>query len=108
MPDKSYRDTLVEGLPSSIREGVQRRLAGEEGDPPKVRKFHLNRVRDESGVSGTGIVAVGVVLPSGRAIMEWVSKRTNAKSLGIYDDMDDLKEVHGHAGATEIVFDDEE
>jgi len=33
-----------------------------------------------------------------------VSKRTNANSLGIYDNMDDLKEVHGHAGATEGSF----
>lgn len=103
----SFRDKLLEELPPSLREGVQKRVAGEES-PPKIRKFHLNRVKDESGVSGTGIVAVGVVLPSGRGILEWVSKRTNAKSLGIYDDMDDLLEVHGHGGATEIVYDDEE
>jgi hypothetical protein len=103
---KSFRDKLVEELPPSLREGVQRRVAGDEA-PPKIRKFHLNRERDESGVSGTGIVAVGVVLPSGRAIIEWVSKRTKADSLGIYDDVEDVEMVHGHGGATKIVFDEE-
>lgn len=79
-----------------------------EKKPPKISKFYLNRVEDESGVSGTGIVAVGVKLPSGRCILEWVSKRTSANSLGIYDDMDDLKKVHGHDGKTEVVYYDGE
>src|SRR5882724_10963719 len=106
----SFRDFT---RPSTLAEEVERRyadatkLAGPK-KPPKLKTFHLNRIRDESGVSGTGVVAVGVVLPSNRCIIEWVSKRTNANSLGIYDNMDDLKEVHGHAGATEVVFDDEE
>ena len=103
---KSFRDAIMNDLPPALREGVQKRLAKDES-PPKIRKFHLNRKVDESGVSGTGIVAVGVVLPSGRAIMEWVSKRTKANSLGVYDNMEDLEEVHGHDGATEIVYDEE-
>jgi hypothetical protein len=104
--EDSFRDRLVNDLPPAFRAGVQQRLAGEE-KPPKIRKFHLNRQVDESGVSGTGIVAVGIVFPSGRAILEWVSKRTQADSLGIYDNMEDVEKVHGHAGATEIVFDEE-
>ena len=107
MAERSYRDALLEQLPPALREGVQERLASGEA-PPKIRKFHLKREVDESGVSGTGIVAVGVVLPSGRAILEWVSKKTSANSLGIYDDMEDLQEVHGHKGATKVVFDDGE
>lgn len=103
----SYRDKLVAGLPPTLRTAVERRIARDE-KAPKIRKFHLNRERDESGVSGTGIVAVGVVLPSGRAIIEWVSKRTKADSLGIYDDIEDVDKVHGHDGATKIVFDEEE
>jgi hypothetical protein len=106
MAHESFRDQLLSELPPALREGVQQRLASEE-KPPKIRKFHLLRERDESGVSGTGIVAVGVVLPSGRAIIEWVSKRTKADSLGIYDDMEDVEMVHGHAGATKIVYDEE-
>lgn len=103
----SYRDTLIADLPPAYRAGVERRIATSE-KPPKTRRFYLNRVKDESGVSGTGIVAVGVVLPSGRAVIEWVSKRTQADSLGIYADMEDLEKVHGHEGATKVVYEDEE
>lgn len=73
-------------------------------NPPKIRKFYLNREEDESGVSGTGIVAVGVELPSKRCVIEWISKRTDANSLGIYDNMEDLEKVHGHEGKTKVKF----
>lgn len=36
--------------------------------------FYLVRHQDVSGVSGTGIVAYGVVLPSGQAVMAWNSR----------------------------------
>jgi hypothetical protein len=102
----SFRDRLIGALPHALRAGVQQRVAG-EANPPKIRKFHLKRKVDESGVSGTGIVAVGVVLPSKRCVIEWTSKRTQANSLGIYDNMEDVEAVHGHEGATEIVYDEE-
>lgn len=79
-----------------------------EEQPPVLRRFYLSRERDESGVSGTGIVAVGVQYPSGRCVIEWVSKRTQANSLGVYDNMDDVEAVHGHEGATTIKFYEEE
>jgi hypothetical protein len=104
--DKSFRDTLVDQLPPALREGVQRRVATEE-KPPKIRKFHLNRVKDESGVSGTGIVAVGVVLPSGRAIMEWTSTRTGIPGFELHDTVENVEAIHGHAGATKLVYDEE-
>lgn len=110
---KSFRDGLIESLPPALRKGIKNRVAEAEGEvenastPPKIRKFHLKRNIDESGVSGTGVVAVGVILPSGRAIIEWVSKRTSANSLGIYDDIEDLEAVHGHQGATKVVFDED-
>jgi hypothetical protein len=71
---------------------------------PTVKTFYLHRLEDESGVSGTGIVAVGVEFPSGRCVMEWVSKKTDAHSLGIYDDMDELKKIHGHDGKTRVEY----
>lgn len=76
--------------------------------PPKIKKFHLRRDEDESGVSGTGIVAVGVILPSNRCIIEWCSKKTPANSLGIYDNMEDVRAVHSHDGKTKIITDSEE
>ena len=78
-----------------------------EKEPPKLKRFYLNRVEDESGVSGTGIVAVGVQFPSGRCIIEWVSKLTDANSLGIYDNLDDVEAVHGHSGKTQVQCYDE-
>ena len=101
--DRSYRNTLLENLPPEIRVGVRKRVAADE-KPPEIKCFYLNREVDESGVSGTGIVAVGVILPSGRALLEWISKRTKAKSLALYEDLDDLQSVHGHEGNTKVVW----
>lgn len=102
----SFRDTLIERLPPTLQEGVQRRL-GNSDSAPKLKCFHLKRDVDESGVSGTGVVAVGVVLPSGKCIIEWTTTRAGVPGLGIYDDMEGLKKIHGHKGATKVVFDDE-
>jgi hypothetical protein len=107
MANDSFRDRLINELPPVLRAGVQARVVSGE-KTPKIRKFHLNRVKDESGVSGTGIVAVGVVLPSGRAIMEWTSTRTGIPGFELHDNVENVEAIHGHAGATEIVFDDEE
>lgn len=70
--------------------------------PPKC--FYLNRSDDESGVSGTGPVAVGVQLPSGRCVLEWLTKVTPTGSLGVYDTVADVEAVHGHKGKTKVVF----
>jgi len=67
----------------------------------KFKEFYLLRKVDVSGTSGTGIVARGVVFPSGKAIMEWTSFHT---SMGIYNNVDDVLAIHGHNGATEVVM----
>ena len=66
-----------------------------------IQPFYLQRNEDVSGVSGTGIVAVGVVLPSGQAILEW---QTQYHSLGIYDSLEALERIHGHDGATKVIM----
>ena len=63
--------------------------------------FVLNRLEDESGVSGTGVVAVGVRLPSGRCVMEWLPE---PHTLGVYDKLADVDTIHGHNGKTEMLF----
>lgn len=108
---QSFRDTLLSGLPDQFRERVEQRIASDKDENksvPKMRRFHLNRIKDASGVSGTGIVAVGVVLPSGKAIMEWTSTRTGIAGLEIHENVENVEDIHGHEGATELVFDDEE
>lgn len=66
---------------------------------PKLKKFVLNRKEDESGTSGTGIVAVGVMFPNGLCVLHWT---TVVSSLGVYHSIADLEKIHGHGGKTEV------
>jgi hypothetical protein len=61
--------------------------------------FYLYRKRDVSGVSGTGVVAVGVVLPSGKAVLEWCSRWP---TVTLFHSVDQILRIHGHGGATEV------
>ena len=65
------------------------------------RRFELHRHEDGTGVSGTGVIAEGVLFSDGTAAMRW---RTETKSTVLYADMEDLKKVHGHDGKTEVVW----
>lgn len=65
----------------------------------KHRLFQLNRKKDETGVSGTGIIAKGVQFPSGRCVLEW---QTDSSSIAIYADESEMMNVHGHGGHTSI------
>lgn len=72
---------------------------------PVLKQFYLRRKDDESGISGTGIVATGVMYPSGMCIMEWL---TPVKSIGHYHSIADLEAIHGHNGKTEVKWVEEE
>ena len=69
----------------------------------QMRKFVLEREEDESGVSGTGIVAEGVVFTNGFAVLSWLTPLT---SVAVYHSIDVLERVHGHGGKTKVVFKD--
>lgn len=66
---------------------------------PPFQAFVLDRLHDPSGISGVGFVAVGVVLPSGRVVLEWL---TVAQSIALYKDLAEIEKVHGHNGDTLI------
>ncbi|WP_254536825.1 hypothetical protein [Halomarina litorea] len=70
---------------------------------PRFRKFALYRSEDETGVSGTGIVAYGVQFPppNGKCVVAWT---TDVGSLNIYDNIREVQEIHGHEGGTEILW----
>lgn len=68
-----------------------------------MRRFHLNRKSDESGVSGVGIVAEGVVFTDGTVVLRWV---TQFKSTTIYSSIEECEKIHGHGGLTEIIWKD--
>lgn len=63
----------------------------------EVRRFALFRKEDESGTSGCGLVASGVVFSSGMCVLHW---ETLTKSIGIYHSVSDLEAIHGHSGKT--------
>lgn len=65
------------------------------------RRFNLVRHEDETGVSGTGIVAQGVQFASGKVAMNWTTDHT---STTIFDSIEEVKAVHGHGGKTEVVW----
>lgn len=66
-----------------------------------MRVFILNRHRDISGVSGTGIVAEGVVFANGKIVIAWLGE---VACVGVYDSIDAVEKIHGHEGATTIEF----
>jgi len=65
------------------------------------QEFHLLRIEDESGISGTGVVARGQVFPSGKVIMEWCSFHT---SITTFSNLQDVEAIHGHQGKTKVVM----
>jgi hypothetical protein len=65
-----------------------------------MERFWLNRQEDISGVSGTGIIAEGVVFSSGEAVLHWMTKMS---SIAIYGSLADIEKIHGHDGRTIIV-----
>ena len=73
----------------------------EEPAPFKGRRFYLMRKEDISGVSGTGKVAEGIEFENGMCALSFSSAYPHAN---IYANMRAVEEVHGHGGATEIVF----
>lgn len=73
----------------------------------KIRRFHLVRSVDvdPDKVSGTGIIASGVIFEDGTVAMRW---RTEHKSTAIYANIDEVLAIHGHNGKTVIKYVDAE
>ena len=66
-----------------------------------MKFFYLNRTEDESGISGTGRVAQGFIFDNGKVCVTWLSEHP---SVTIYDNIGEVRAIHGHAGKTEIVM----
>lgn len=70
------------------------------------RRFVLQRHLDASGVSGTGLVAVGFeAQPAGKCVLYWLR---SGRSIGVYDNLASLLEIHGHGDATVVEWVDAE
>lgn len=66
-----------------------------------MRTFILNRLEDESGISGTGIVAEGIQFSTGKCAIGWCSD-SEVNSVAVYNSIDDVRAIHGHDGKTVI------
>ena len=67
------------------------------------RVFYLVRLADETGVSGTGIVADGVQFWDGTCVVNWATTTT---STSIYKSITDVTTIHGHNGKTRVFWED--
>jgi hypothetical protein len=69
---------------------------------PAPRPFVLVRHQDVSGVSGTGVVAEGVVWSDGSASLHWFGPYSSVTlwRTGI----EAIEAVHGHGGSTQIRY----
>ena len=66
-----------------------------------MKVFYLNRVEDESGISGTGRVAQGFIFDNGKVAVTWLSEHP---SVTVYDNIGEVHAIHGHGGKTEVVM----
>jgi hypothetical protein len=67
-----------------------------------IRTFYLDRPTDVTGVSGTGLVAHGVVFDDGTTVIRWLGEH---QSTVVWSSLEDAVEIHGHHGTT-FVWDD--
>ncbi|MEC4016040.1 hypothetical protein [Streptomyces sp. H27-D2] len=69
---------------------------------PAASVFTLRRDEDVTGVSGTGVVADGVLFPAagrGVCVVRWRGERG---STVVWDHLGHVKDIHGHDGRTVI------
>lgn len=69
-----------------------------------MKTFFLLRKQDLTGISGTGVVAEGVQFSDGSAALRWLVG--DHQSTVVYASIEAVEYVHGHGGATQIIWRD--
>ncbi len=71
-----------------------------------MRRFQLHRHEDVSGVSGTGVVAQGCQFDDGTVVVRWLLRAGSSTrpTTVVHEDISNVEALHGHGGATEIVW----
>jgi hypothetical protein len=64
--------------------------------------FALDRIEDETGISGTGVVAWAVNLHENGVFLLWDTDHTPA-TIAWYPNLDAINDIHGHEGKTRLV-----
>jgi hypothetical protein len=72
------------------------RQPGVDSDP---RLFMVDRRKDQTGISGIGVIAEGVQFTDGTVVIRWI---TETPTTAVFDSIDDLRKVHGHRGDSVI------
>lgn len=72
-----------------------------EASTPTLKRFVLQRESDTSQTSGCGVVAEGVEFSNGQVAIHWLSQ---LESVEILANARVLEKIHGHKGATKIVW----
>lgn len=67
-----------------------------------MQTFVLYREVDETGVSGTGVVAEGVEFSDGSVAMKWIVG--DHRSTVLWESIDGVIAVHGHGGKTVVRY----
>jgi hypothetical protein len=65
-----------------------------------MRRFELHRDVDESGISGTGVVAEGVEFSDGTVVLKWIVGAH--RSTVLWESLAAVHAIHGHGGKTKI------
>jgi len=68
-----------------------------------MKTFHVIRDGDDTGISGTGLVAEGVEFVGGKCVMCWF---TDVSSVAVYASISDVEKILGHGGQTRIEWSD--
>ena len=76
-----------------------------ESKQSSMRRFVLRRLTDESGISGDGLVAEGVRLSNGQAILHWLSQFS---TVSVVHSVDVIVATHGHDGKTVLEWIDDD
>jgi hypothetical protein len=79
---------------------------------PVLRGFTLVRDIDVTGISGTGVVAQGVVFDDGSVVVRWLDAGVSEinRLAGVrpttvmHENIGSVLALHGHNGATKIVW----
>lgn len=70
-----------------------------------ARTFTLQRDVDVTGVSGTGVVADGVEFDDDTVVIHWRGDTASTVVWSPPNAMAKVEKIHGHGGATRIVWD---
>lgn len=65
-----------------------------------MRTFTLERIEDETGISGTGTVAQGAEFDDGVVALRWIVGEH--RSTVIWPSMTAVEAIHGHGGRTVV------